>query len=183
MKQTWRVGTLVLACLMMAGCPHGDSERLAEMADRTVQMQAEQNTAAARAHQGFVTLHSNLQTERSDLNEQFSKLEQDRRDLHRERRSELAWSESFRFLAIVIAATMPLFLCAYLIWAACRTSDGHEAVNELLISELVSPRPRLIATPNLRAIEHRPDEPKSIHNPTGEDSSDVTRRTDQNGNP
>lgn len=183
MKQTLRAGAIVLACLMMAGCHHGESERLAEMADRTVQMQAQQNTAAAKAHQDFVALNSKIQTERSNLNQQFNELERDRRDLHRERRSELAWSESFRFLAIVIAAVTPLFLCAYLIWAACRPTGCHQEVNELLIGELVSPTPRLIAAPNLRGIEHRSDPHHSIPNTKGDNPHDVTRRTDQNGNP
>jgi hypothetical protein len=170
MKQTWKVGTIVLTCLMMVGCHRGESERLADMADRTIQMQSEQNLASANAHQEFVTLNSNLQTERSNLNQQFEELEQGRRDLHRLRRSELAWSESFRFLAIVIAAVMPLFLCAYLVWAACRRSGCHEAVNELLIHELVSPKPRLIAAPNLRGIEHQPDERDSNSTKDGDNS-------------
>ena len=144
---------------MMVGCPN-ESERLANMADQSVRMQAEQNVQAANAHKEFAQLQRDLQTERNKLNQQLKTLEDDRRALHRERRSELAWAESFRFLAIVIAAITPLFLCAYLIWAATRQSSCHESVNELLIQEFVSPKPRFIGAANLRAIEHNPDEHK-----------------------
>ena len=157
MKQVWKVGAIALACQVMIGC-RDDSQRLAQMAERTVQMQADQNTATANAQRDFVSLNSQLQTERINLNQQSQDLEQERRDLHRLRRSELAWAESFRFLAIVIAAVMPLFLCAYLIWGSCQQSDCQEDVNELLIRELVSSTPRLIAAPNLRSIEHETDD-------------------------
>ena len=94
-----------------------------------------------------------IQNERLTLNDQFERLEQDRRDFNSQRRSEAAWSESFQFLAIVIAAIMPLFLCAYLIWIAAQSSVQQEEVNSILIRELVSAEPRLIAAPNLAAIE------------------------------
>ena len=106
------------------------------------------------------------------MNQQFERLEQDRRDQQRLRRSELAWSESFRFLAIVIAAVMPLFLCAYLIWSASRPEMCQEEISRLLIEELASPQPQLITAPNLPAIEHRPTS-QSSSSEEGE-SDDVT---------
>jgi hypothetical protein len=149
------------------------------MADQSVRMQAEQNVQAANTHKEFAQLQRDLQTERNELNQQLKTLEDDRRALHRERKSELAWAESFRFLAIVIAAVTPLFLCAYLIWAATRQSFCHESVNELLIQELASPKPRLISAHNLRAIAHNPDEQNTESNNNGENSQNVTRSTNQ----
>ncbi len=126
MKQNWRVGILIVTCLMMNGC-HGESERMANLAEKTVSSQNEANVANAKTQNNFVNLtrefqqeRSNLQIERQSLNQQFQNLETDRSNLHQLRRSELAWAESLRFLAIVIAAIMPLFLCAYLVWAASR---------------------------------------------------------------
>ena len=176
MKQTWKIGSLILIALMMVGCP-SDSERLAIMADQSVRMQAEQNVQVASANKEFVQLQRDLQTERNELNQQLKTLEDDRRALHRERRSELAWAESFRFLAMVIAAVTPLFLCAYLIWAATRQSSCHESVNELLIQELVSPKPRFSTAANLRAIEHNPNEQNTESKNSGENPNNVTRST------
>ena len=62
MKQTWKIGSLMLIGLMTVGCP-GESERLADMADQTVRMQAEQNVQAANTHKEFVQLQHDIQTQ------------------------------------------------------------------------------------------------------------------------
>jgi len=167
MKQNWRVEILVVTCLMMNGC-HGESERMAKLAEKTVRSQNEASVANAKTHNNFVNLtrefqqeRSNLQIERLSLNQQFQKLETDRSNLHRLRRSELAWAESLRFLALVIAAIMPLFLCAYLVWAAAHHSVNQEEINSILIKEITSPRTKLIAGQNLPAIEDASD-PTSV---------------------
>jgi septal ring factor EnvC (AmiA/AmiB activator) len=159
MRQTWVIGVLILIAMMTLGCG-SESDRMANMADRMVRSQSEVNSNVTRTNEKFVELNRELQKERTGLqnerltlNEQFERLDQDRHDLHSQRRSEIAWSESFQFLTIVIAATMPLFLCAYLIWMANQSSVQQEEVNSILIHELVSVEPRLIAAPNLRAIE------------------------------
>jgi outer membrane murein-binding lipoprotein Lpp len=164
MKQMLVVGTMILATTMMLGC-RSESERMASMAERMVSSQNEVNSSVVRTNETFVDLNKELQQERKGLqnerlalNEQFETLEQDRRDLHRQRRSELAWSEGFQFLAIVIAAISPLFLCAYLIWAASQRSVDQEEVNTILLQELASSNPRLIAAPNLPAIENQQSE-------------------------
>ena len=166
MKQMSVLKTMVLITTVMLGCST-ESERMANMAERMVRSQNEVNSNIARTNEKFVDLNKELQQERTGLqnerlalNQQFERLEQDRRELHRERRSEVVWSESFRFLAIVIAATMPLFLCAYLIWAGSQTSVGQEEVNTILLQELASSNPRLIVAPNLPMIENREPEVK-----------------------
>ena len=159
MKQIWTIGILILIALLTVGCG-SESERMANMAENMVRSQNEVNSNVVRTNEKFVDLNKELQQERTGLqderlalNQQFERLEQDRRDLHRQRRSEVAWSKSFQFLAIVIAAIMPLFLCAYLIWMATQSSVQQEEVNSILIRELVSAEPRLIAAPNLAAIK------------------------------
>ena len=160
MKQTLVIGMLILIVMLTLGCG-SESDRMANMAERMVRTQNEVNSNVTRANEKFVELNrelqkerTGLQSERLTLNVQFEKLEQDRRDLHSQRRSEVAWSESFQFLTIVIAAIMPLFLCAYLIWVATQNSVEQAEVNSILIRELVSAEPRLIAAPNLAAIGH-----------------------------
>ena len=159
MKQALAIGILTLLATLTVGCG-SESDRMADMAEEMVHSQNEINSNVTSANEKFVELNHDLQqeriglqNERLSLNDEFEKLEQDRRDLHRQRRSEVAWSESFRFLAIVIAAIMPLFLCAYLIWATTQGSAKQEEVNSILIHELVSAEPRLIARSNLPLIE------------------------------
>ena len=159
MKQVWAIGMLILIAMLTLGCS-SESDRMAKLAERMVRSQSEVNSNLTRTNEKFVELNRELQKERTGiqnerltLNDQFERLEQDRRDLNSQRRSEAAWSESFQFLAIVIAAIMPLFLCAYLIWIASQSSVQQEEVNSILIRELVSAEPRLIAAPNLAAIE------------------------------
>ncbi len=152
MKQTWMAGILILACLMIGGCGT-ESERLANLADRTIEMQSQQNSTIAKTTTEMVELNREIQTERKELTQGYKQLENDRRDLHQLRRSELAWAESFQSLAITIAASMPLFLCAYLVWASTRGANDAELINEVLMQELVAKQPRLIAGPNRPAIE------------------------------
>lgn len=158
MKQIWIAGLLILAALIAIGGCRTESERLADMADHTVEMQSQQNNSIAKANEEFAKLGRDIQSERKDLNRGFTKLDDERREFQQEKRSGLVWAESFRFLAIVIAATMPLFLCAYLIWATTRKTIDPGLVNEILIRELVSKSPRLIAGPNHPAIEDRSGE-------------------------
>ena len=164
MKQTWTIGILILIASLTVGCG-SESERMANMAENMVRSQNDVNSNVVKTNEKFVDLNKQLQQERTGLqnerlalNQQFERLEQNRRDLHRQRRSEVAWSESFQFLAIVIAAIMPLFLCAYLTWAASQRSVEQEEVNTILLQELASSHPRLIVAPNLPAIEHRQHE-------------------------
>ena len=181
MKQTLVIGMLFLIAMMTLGCG-SESDRMANMAERMVRSQSEVNSNVTRTNEKFVELNKELQRERAGiqkerltLNNQFEKLERDRLDLHSQRRSEVAWSESFQFLAIVIAAIMPLFLCAYLIWMANQSSVQQEEINSILLHELVSAEPRLIAAPNLRAIEHVETDEKSKSELTT--NSKTNRRT------
>ena len=160
MKRMVVIGTLFLITTVMLGC-NSESERMANMAERMVRSQNQVNSSMASANEKFVDLNKELQQERTGLqkerlalNGQFENLEYNRRELHLKRRSELAWSESFQFLTVVLAAIMPLFLCAYLIWIAGQKSVDQEEINAILLQELASPHPNLIVAPNLTAIEH-----------------------------
>lgn len=156
MKQTRITGILILTCLATVGC-QTESQRMANLADRTIEMQSQQNSTIAKTRESMVKFNRDIQTERKHLSRGFTQLENDRRDLHQLRRSELAWAESFRFMAIVIAASMPLFLCAYLVWVSTRRTGDAELINEALMLELVTKTPRLIAGPNRPTIESQPD--------------------------
>lgn len=170
MKQIWLIGMLILIAMLAYGCSN-ESKRLADMAERTARSQNIVNANVTRTTEKFVELNKELQKERAalqderlSLNEQFEKLDQDRGKFNRRRRSDLVWSESFRLLAVVIAAVMPLFLCAYLIWATSKRSIEQEEINSILLRELASPRPRLIVAPNLPEIEDQSDQDETQSN-------------------
>ena len=91
--------TVILACMLSVGC-ETESQRLASMADRTVEMQSEQNSIIAKTTSGMVELNREIQNQRKELTEGHKQLENDRRELHLLCRSELAWAESLQFLAI-----------------------------------------------------------------------------------
>ena len=150
MKQVWKFGILLLAYLPNGGC-QTESQQLADLADRTVEMQAQQNLAIAKSQGEMIELSRDIQLERKELNQGFKQLEDDRQKVHKQRRSELAWAESLRFLALVIAASMPLFLCAYLVWAGSQNVPDSQIINEVLMQELVTQKPRLLTGPNLTA--------------------------------
>ena len=66
MKQTWMAGILILACLVVAGCGT-ESERLANLADRTIEMQSQQNSTIAKTTNEMVELNREIQLERKEL--------------------------------------------------------------------------------------------------------------------
>ena len=136
-------GVLVLAGLMVIGGCGTESERLADMADRTVEMQSQQNSTIAKVNDDFVQLNREIQRERKELSEGSKMLEKSRRELHQERRSELAWAESFRFLAILIAAVAPLVLCGFLIWLGAKPSGVQSELTDLLVQEMIADKPRI----------------------------------------
>jgi len=176
MMQNWMAGILLMGGVAIIGSCETESARLADMAERTVELQSDQNTTVAKTAEELAKLNRDVQAERKELNQSFEKLETDRRELNRQRRSELAWAESFQFLAIVIAASLPLFLCAYLIWAATQNTNDAELVNEILLQELVSERPQFIAGPNLPAIKNDNSNSRS-----GEESLKLTNDTNTKG--
>lgn len=178
MKQEWMGGILILFCLMATGCP-SEFERLADFAERSSHEQAKQNLEMVKLNEELARNNQQIQAERMELNDRFSELELERRRLHHERRSELAWAESLRFLATLIAASLPLFLCAFLIWAATKNKSDQQLLNELLVAELTSNKPRLITDPTrVPADSSNRSTQKFIAN---QGEQDVTHRKNRNG--
>ena len=174
MKQTWTVGIAILTCLMIVGC-NTESERLAFLAEQTMKSQNGVNNTVSRTTQSLANLNRDVQNERrlieqdrQSIQRQFEQLQNERKDLNRERRSELAWSEAFQFLAIIVAASLPLLLCAFLIWVATRGSAVQDEVNAILLQEMASPSPRLIAGSDLAAAKQKP---KRLESPKPEDTT------------
>ena len=74
MKQTWIAGILILACLMIGGCGT-ESDRLANLANRTIEMQSQQNSTIAKTTNEMVELNREIQLERKELTQGHKQLE------------------------------------------------------------------------------------------------------------
>ena len=91
------------------------------------------------------------------LDQHFDRLEQNRLELNRQLKQELAWSESFRFLGFVIAAASPLFLCALVIWLINRRQDRQVEIARILSSHPRLSESQMSPLEQLLRIEHKSD--------------------------
>jgi len=182
MKRMWTMMLAVMAVASMgAGGCEGDNGRLADYAQNSVDQQTRQNDQIARqnlevtqqnrqvaqaaqklveadaqARQELVTAQKTLQeglhVERLKLDEQRQGLEEDRRQLIRERYWEPLIAETIGGCGVLLACLLPLVVCVYVL-RNLDTGNGDEAVlNELLVSELTAERPQLL----LPTIERPP---------------------------
>lgn len=163
MKQCWAVSFMLLTVTLNFGC-RSQTNQITEMVEQTVRSQNEVNSNIQTVNRSFVELNKdlqqerrNLQEERIGLNAQFERLEQQRLDLNREIKSELAWSESLRFLAIVIAATMPLFLCAFFVWVRRLSSRARLEFARALLKHRLTNTDCQENLSQLKRIEHKTD--------------------------
>ncbi|MBI3860739.1 MAG: hypothetical protein HY290_02465, partial [Planctomycetia bacterium] len=165
------LGAVALASMGAGGCD--ENERLADYAKNSVDQQSRQNDqiarqnqevtqqnrqvaeaarnlveADARARQELVTaqqsLQSGLQAERATLDQQRTELEQDRKDIARDRYWQPVIAETLHSLGVLAACLAPLLLCVYVLRNLSTAQADETALNELLVSELVSETPRLL---------------------------------------
>ena len=157
--------TLILTAI---GCDEDENKRLAEMAERQLERQAEQNRqmselqhevaegsrrlveADAKAREEMVALQREVQAERSEIGRQRDTLEDERRDLAAKRRLDPIIAAAITNIGLVLACLLPLVLCWYLLHPRVDPADD-QAVAELLLEDLVADRPLLLT----RAAGHR----------------------------
>jgi hypothetical protein len=161
------VAALILTAI---GCDEEENKRLAEMAERHIERQAEQNRqvtelqrevaegsrrlveADAQARQEMVTLQREVQAERSEVGRQRDLLEGERRDLAAKRRLDPIVAAAITNIGLLLACLLPLVLCWYLLQRRVEPADD-QAVAEVLLEDLVSDRPLLLPlTDGVRAI-------------------------------
>lgn len=174
MKRMWIMCLAMAAIASMgAGGCDGDNGRLAEYAQNSVDQQTRQNEQIARqnlevtrqnqqvaaaaqklvesdaqARHELVTAQKSLQeglhAERLTLDEQRQGLEDDRRQIARERYWEPLLAEAIGGCGVLLACLLPLVICLYVL-RGLQTGSGDEAVlNDLLVSELTAERPQLL---------------------------------------
>ena len=151
----------VLLTMTAIGCHEEENKRLAEMAERHLERQAEQNRqvtelqhevaeasrrlveADAQARQEMVTLQREVQAERGEVGRQRDLLEEERRDLAAQRRLDPIIAAAITNVGLLLICLLPLVLCWYLLHRRMEPVDD-QAVAEVLLEDLVTDRPLLL---------------------------------------
>lgn len=153
----------IVAAWMIAavGCNEDDHRQRAEMAERYLDRQAEQNRrmaelqhevaegtrqlveADAKAREEMVALQRNLQAEQTEIGRQRDQLESERRTLAGQRRLDPIIAAAITNAALLLACILPLALCWYLLRSRDDPADDH-VVAEVLLQDLVTDRPLLL---------------------------------------
>ena len=181
---------IVMLALTATGCDKNENSRLAEMAERHSQRQAEQSQqmaeqqkevaegsrrlveADAKAREEMVALNRDVQAERVEIGQQRDALEVDRRQIAAQRHRDPIIAGAITGFGLLLACLMPLVLCWYLLHRRVEPTDD-QAVAEVLIEDLVRQEPLLL--PRMRshrALDYRDDDDGETETPV--DDSDDT---------
>ena len=161
MKKTNMVIVAAILVLAASGCRDDENKRLAEMAERNLERQAQQevrNTelqhqvaegtmrlveADAAARETIAEIHRDVQAERQTLGAQRDRLEDERRQIAATRNRDPIIAESIKATGLLAAYLFPLLIA----WQILRRSDAPDesaAVAELLLSDMVADRPQFV---------------------------------------
>lgn len=157
--------------LTVMGCD--DNARLAEMAERHLDRQAEQNrqmselhrqvadgsrelvAADAKAREELAALQRDVQTERAETSRQRDELEKERKALAAERRQDPIIAAAITSVGLVLVCLLPLLIGWHLLRAP--TDDADRLIAEVLVEDLVSEHPLLTrASASPRVITYAP---------------------------
>jgi len=176
---------LLLLAIAGCSPPDQRDQRLAEMAQDAAERQAQQNVIISRQSEAVTAqtdkltqaaqelvardaetrrelvqaqrdLNSDLQAERASIDRQKEAIDKERQQLAVERVRAPMIAEAIRATGILLACLAPLALVGWLIHVMSRKGDDEAAINELLVSEITSDRPRLLPSPQLatQRLEH-----------------------------
>lgn len=155
--------------LLTAGCDEEESKQLAEMAERHLERQAEQDQqmtqlqrevaegarglveADAQSRQEMVTLQREVQAERAVVGQQRDLLEGERRELAAQRHRDPLIAAAITSSGLLLACVLPLVLCWYLLAQRIEPADDR-AVAEVLLEDLTRDKPALFLPAGSPAI-------------------------------
>lgn len=164
---------LATLMLTVVGCSQAPDPHLADIARQSLEQQARQNEQMAQQSQAVVQqgqrlteaaqtlvekdaearqallqaqhqLHSGVATERASVDRQREALETERRELATQRGRDPIIAEAVQGLGILLACLLPLLVCFYVLRHLGVETTDHEALSELLVSELTCERPLLL---------------------------------------
>ena len=191
MTRTMRLSTVTLVSLMIVGCS-SESERVAQIATEAADRQAQQNQemaslnhqvaeatkrlveADAESRRDLVEVHQQLQSERTDLNEQWNALEAQRQAIARERRTASMLLPVAQTMGVVALAVVVIGFCWSLLFGLQRQATTDAQLAELLIHEMVSEQPLLLPLPS---------RPCAIADQRATDVTDTRRTSGDSNNP
>jgi cell division protein FtsN len=177
-----------MVLLVTAGCDNErpPDERFQQLAQQALHEQSEQNKRlvdqnkqVAEASRQLVAedaqarrelleaqrqLTSELHAERASLDRQHEALEEERRSLAAQQQREPVIAHTIGAVGLTLACLLPLLLAAYVIHTLNHQDEDPAALNELLVLDLTSERPRLLphSVRSVAALEHRrPDDDES----------------------
>jgi hypothetical protein len=165
MKKIRLVHMTLLTIVLAIGCD--EDKRLVQLAQEADNRQAEQNheiaqqnqqiaeatkqlvEADAKARKELVELERDLQAERAEVGRQRDELETERREMAHSRFWDSASAHAVDGAAALLAALLPLIICAYILYHMAR-GNADEAIAEVLVGEIVSEHPVLLPKPEPR---------------------------------
>lgn len=165
MKETQRIRRWSVACSLaavvgIAGCNEKD-KLVRQMASEAMAEQGSQNRAMAdlnrdvalatrriaeeqaETRQAYVDAQKQLQKQRIELDQHRDSLEDERRQIARERHRDPIIAAALFQLGLLAACLSPLILC----WALLhrdRTESSDAELNELLIEDMVADEPKCL---------------------------------------
>jgi len=155
---TW----IPLMFLILAGCSRSPDERIAQIAQQSLDAQARQNDRLVQQNQQVIeaskelvakdaearsemaNLQHDLQLDQREVGKQRDDLERDRRQIAQERYREQLISGALTTVGLMLVASLPLALAIYMLRAVHSTEASDAVLTEVLIDELLSDRPRLL---------------------------------------
>jgi hypothetical protein len=158
------LAVFILMAMILSGC--SPDERLYEMAQESLDRQAEQNQviadqskqvsettdnlvdADAQARKEFAELQRETQAaisvERQSIDRQREELRKERRAVELDRRRAPVIAAAVTQVGLVIGCLAPLALAAYLLYVLRHSSAEDEVVTQILIEEVMADQPRLL---------------------------------------
>ncbi len=133
-----------------------ESQRLAEATKELVAHDAQARQELIAAQEKLTT---QLDQQRATIDAGRDQLEQDRREIAEQRFRDPILAAAVQNVGLIIACSLPLIVCVFVIRRMSSSEPDDAAVAELLVHELTSDRPHLLPGPSLRppALEHSAD--------------------------
>ncbi len=154
MKQALLITLMMVIGLLITGCDE-EGERLAEYAQQSTAEQAKQNRSTAElardATENQRRMVESVEQSRQDLvglqetlDGQRTAAEAERRELADARNRDSLLVPVLSSVGLLLVTALPLVLCWYLLHGLQKESTDDNAVNQLLIQELVAEQPLLL---------------------------------------
>ena len=173
MKNTLLILTVILVVGPTIGCQNDDA-RIAEMAQRQADREAEHSRQMAQLQQQvaegsrhlveadadtrkeLTELQRDLRNDQATVGQQRDALEAERRQITAERRWDSVVGPAITGAAILIACILPLILCVMALRGLRHPEEPNGVLAEILVEELVAERPRILPRPLLRSVIEGP---------------------------